>query len=133
MNKQTFHARISEINPEGDISSAYELLGSLIQYGKKVNDKPLGFDLVLKKYSDYVTAWNRRFAKKEQSGYLAKKDALKNIYEFINEKLYEQSFIIGNINVKRDLYLFGGNIDKLYERSKQSKEVIETERSKFIH
>lgn len=131
MNLQIFQNKIKAINPEGRIDQAHQAIINIISFGREVDNVPVTFEFIIKKYAEYVKSWNIKYSKKLASGYLAKDKELKTIDQFMNDAMYKQEFQMGQINVERDNYLFGNDLEDIYGKIQQSKQIIEKERKKF--
>lgn len=133
MNLPTFISKVKQINPEGNISNAYQMLTSTVEIGEvDDNGNLVTYEYVINKFAAYIKSWNMKFAKKLASGYLAKADSMKNIEDFVLNSMYKQDYQSGVTNIDRDLYLFGDNVDELIKRFENAEQIIEREKNKFL-
>jgi hypothetical protein len=125
IHKSTFLKEVREIYPEGDLDKSYNLLISILEDEQYTSDgAACDYDFIMKKFRGYHKSWSLKYGKKFERGYLDKKgeDTRYSIYHFLSQAIYKRDFETTIQSPERDQYLFGDNIEALYERIKEIEE-----------
>lgn len=104
--------RMLKLSPGGNPNEVAFIINSVIGQVTYKGDI-ITIDYLYESYYNYILWWNKTY-----KGKFFKDDKrLRNLYEYIQEKLYEQSFDISGRTDSRATYLFG-DYDELMEKHK---------------
>lgn len=105
----SFRQQAMAIFPDGDLKKGYERMCNHISLFKDEKGEPLTYDFILEKFKACHEQWKFRYASKEAKGYLsAQADTQRYCFDaFIDQKIYNQEFVIAVGNSERKRYLFG--------------------------
>jgi hypothetical protein len=129
LNLKSFTDGFFKLNPEGNPQSAFNYIAELldpINENKQLNGDPLTYSFLAAKYKEYIDWWNKKFGKQEEK-FIPKKDKKRTIYDFLDERKYNESFEITIMfNDDRDPYLFGKDtIDDLLIKVGKFNQIID--------
>ena len=106
INLEIFEKDFFILNPNGSSVEAWRQIVYTINEKTKPNGDKIEYSWLKEKYKDYIDYWDITFGSRDQK-FVAGKDKKRNIYDYMTEELYNNSFEISLSFPDRDHFLFG--------------------------
>ncbi|MGM0532765.1 MAG: hypothetical protein ACQER7_15565 [Bacteroidota bacterium] len=101
--KTRFRQELWPVNPTGDYEKAFTSLEFVLGWIKDQDGNELTFDFVLRRFKEYNEYIDSRNMGREKQFYTKKK----NLFEYLEERMFLQDFKASDKNQYLDYYLYG--------------------------
>lgn len=116
---ERFKKEYFDLYPTGDADVVFTSLKNILddKYNTYRDNngeiQRLSFEVVTKRYKDYLNNWNEQYAEKAARGYLKSDNEKATPAEFLYRNLFKNEYSSFDKNPDRSFYLFGNDKERL--------------------